>query len=459
MSSPATALQPWTSEPGEGVRPVASNRNRSGAYGRFAAFFVVGSANTGQGCGIAPRLLTRSQRSPHSLPGWLQVSLFAAVVLLLAGWQAPPAKADDEPATTAVADVAAGVTEGAAPSLAPVADADELASGGESPSEAEPHSGPGQELAEPTNPPVAPRAPGGATPAPDRERRPSRPAPDGESRQQRPGRDGRSWQHRPAPDGEPRQDPPGRDGKPWEGRPAPEGEPREHRPTPEGEPQEHRPTPDGEPREQRPTPDAEPPQTRPAPEATKEHPAGAEDVTIADSPAVAQPTAPAGSELEPSGSPNVEPAGRTARVDVPDDGPAPAPPRRARTRAAQAPTLPISPAPTALRPLAHQSAPSAAHPAASHRSVRKHARRPDPSVTRAGGSRKPSRPTLGAPHRRGVPGAASAAAATANGTASPSNAVLSGVGDLAPAGLAGPLPVFRPVLRPMNVAEAHERPG
>jgi hypothetical protein len=405
MSSPATARQPWTPEAGPNVRPFASNRNRSGAYGRFAAFFVAGSANTGKGCGIAPRPLTRSQRSPHRLPGWLQVSLLAAVVVLVAGWQAPPARADDEPATTAVADVAAGVTEGAAPSLAPVAgttDTDELASGGESPSEAEPHPGPG--LAEPANPPDASGVPGGATPAPDPERRPSRPAPDAESRQ-----------HRPAPDAESRQ--------------------------------------------HRPAPDAEPPQARPAPEATKEHPAGAADVTPADSPAVAQPTAPSGSELEPSGSPNLEPAGGTAQVDVPDDGPAPAPPRGARTRAAQAPSLPISPAPTALRPLAYQSAPGAAHPAAPQRSVRKHAPRPDPSVTRARGSQKPSRPALEAPHRRGVPGAASAAAATANGTASPSNVVLSGVGDLAPGGLVRPLPVFRPVLQPMNVAEPRERPG
>jgi hypothetical protein len=383
---------------------------------RFAAFSFVGSANSGQRCGIAQRLLTRSQRSSHELPGWLHVSLLAAVVVL-AGWQAPAAQADDEPATTAVAEVATGVTEGAAPGLAPpgaITDTDEVASGGEAPSEAGPDSGPGQKLAKPTSPSVARRSPAGATPAPDPERR----------------------RHRPPAEAEPR---------------------GQHRAPADTEPRHDRPTPDAESRQDRPTPDAEPPQARPALEATKEHPAGAADVTTAHSPAIAQPTAPSGAEPEPTGPPNLRPPGRTAQVDVPDDEPAPARPSRARTRTAQAPSLPASHAPAALLRHAHESAPGAAHPSAPPRSVRKRAPGRDHSVTRARGYE--NGPAREAPHRRGVPGAASAAAAAANGSASPSNAVLSGAPHLAPAGFVRPLPVSRPVRRPMNVAEPRERPG
>jgi ribonuclease E len=358
----------------------------------------------GQGWGIAPRPRKRSQRSPYDLPGRLQVSLLAVAVVLFAGWQAPPAQADAEPATTVAADVATGVAEGAAPSLATPAattDTDEIAADGEAPSEAEPHPAPGQEPAEPTSPGVPP-ASAGATPAPD-------------------------------------------------------CEPRHPRPTRDAEPGHPRPTPDAESRQPRPTPDAEPPRARPAPEATKEHPAGAVDVTTADSPAVAQPTAQSGSELKPTGPPNLEPAGRPSQVDAPGDERAPARPPRARTRTAQAPSLPPSHAPAAPRRLAHESAPGAAYPAAPPRRVRKHAARQDRSVTRARGSQ--SRPTPEAPHRRGAPGAASAAAAAGSGTASPNNAVLSGEADLAPAGLVRPLRLSRRVLRPTSVAEPRERPG
>ena len=430
MSSPGIAPPPWTPEPSAratcSCASVASIRNRSGAYVGICRVFVVGLANVGQGWGIAPRPRKRSQRSPYDLPGRLQVSLLAVAVVLFAGWQAPQAQADAEPATPVVADVATGVAEGAAPSLvtpAATTDTDEIAVDGEAPSQAEPHPAPGQEPVEPTSPGVPPASPG-ATPAPDRESRQPRPTRDAESRQPRPTRDAESRQPRPTRDAEP-------------------GHPR--------------PIPDAESRQPRPTPDAEPPQARPAPEATKEHPAGAADVTTADSPAVAHPTAQSGSELKPTGPPNLEPAGRPAQVDAPDDEPAPARPPRARTRTAQAPSLPPSHAPAAPRRLAHESAPGAAYPAAPPRRVRKHAARQDRSVTRARGSQ--SRPTPEAPHRRGVPGAASAAAAAGNGTASPSNAVLSGEADLAPAGLVRPLRLSRPVLRPASVADPRERPG
>jgi hypothetical protein len=399
-----------------GARPIASNRNRSGAYVGICRVFVAGLANTGQGWGIAPRPRIRSQRSPYDLPGRVQVSLLAAAVVLFAGWQARPAQADAEPATTVVADVATGVPEGAAPSGAPFAattDTDEVAAGGEAPSEAEPHPGPGQELAELTTPPVAPPASARATPAPDPERRPPAPTPD--------------------------------------------AQPRQPRPTPDAESRQPRPTREAESRQPRPTPDAEPAQARPAPEAAKDHPAGAADVTTAHSPAVAQLTAPSGSELEPTRPPSLEPAGRPAEVDPPDDEPAPARPPRAPTRTARAPSLPAAHAPAAPRRLAQESAPVAASPAAPPRRVRKRAARPDRSVTRARGSQ--SRPTPEAPHRHGVPGAASAAAAAGNGTASPSNAVLSREADVAPAGLVRPLRLSRPVLRPTSVAGPRERPG
>ena len=443
----------------EGARSVASIRNRSGTYVRICRVFVAGLANTGQGWGIAPRPRKRSQRSPYDLPGRVQVSLLAAAVVLFAGWQARPAEADAEPATTVVADVATGVAEGAAPSLAAPAattDTDEVAADGEAPSEAEPHPAPGQEPAEPTSPGVPP-ASAGATPAPDPESRQPRPTRDAESRQPRPTRDAESRKPRPTRDAESRQPRPTRDAESRQPRPTRDAESRQPRPTRDAESRPPRPTPDAEPRQPRPTPDAEPPQARPAPEVTKEHPAGAADVTTADSPAVAQPTAPSGSELEPTGPPSLEPAGRPAQVDAPDDESAPARPPRARTRTAQDPSLPASHAPAAPRRLVHESAPGAAYPAAPPPRVRKRAARPDRSVTRARGSQ--SRPAPEAPHRRGVPGAASAAAAAGNGTASPSNAVLSGEADLAPAHLVRPLRLSRPVLRPTSVAEPRERPG
>ncbi len=456
MSSPGIAPPPWTGEPSAratcSCASVASIRNRSGAYVGICRVFVVGLANVGQGWGIAPRPRKRSQRSPYDLPGRLQVSLLAVAAVLFAGWQAPQAQADAEPATPVVADVATGVAEGAAPSLvtpAATTDTDEIAVDGEAPSQAEPHPAPGQEPVEPTSPGVPPASPG-ATPAPDRESRQPRPTRDAESRQPRPTRDAESRQPRPTRDAESRQPRPTR----------PTGAHHADRGTPahtDAEPGHPRPIPDAESRQPRPTPDAEPPQARPAPEATKEHPAGAADVTTADSPAVAHPTAQSGSELKPTGPPHLEPAGRPAQVDAPDDEPAPARPPRARTRTAQAPSLPPSHAPAAPRRLAHESAPGAAYPAAPPRRVRKHAARQDRSVTRARGSQ--SRPTPEAPHRRGVPGAASAAAAAGNGTASPSNAVLSGEADLAPAGLVRPLRLSRPVLRPASVADPRERPG
>jgi hypothetical protein len=376
----------------------------------ICSVFVVKSADLGQACGIAPLLRTRSQRSPHGLPGRVPASLLTAAVVLFSGWHVPLAQADAARATSTIADLATEAADHAAPGLpTAVTPTDEVSASGEAPSETQPAPGPRQEPAEPTTTPEAPPAPTQGRPAPDAE--PPRPL--------------------PAPDAGPQ--------------PAPDAEPPRPLPVPEAEP--------------------EPPQAQPAPEVTTKHPAGAADVTTAGSPSVEQSIAPAGSHPQPASppiaSPPVPPTSSppttSTKVDEPDPGPAPARPRRSRTSTAWAPNLFALHAPAAPRRLAHESPPGAAYASAPPRSVRKQPARPQQSVVRAGSSK--SDPAPEAPHRRGDPGAASAAAAAGNGTASSSsNAVLSGVAALAPSGPVGRLRLARPAAGRMGVAEPREWP-
>jgi hypothetical protein len=381
----------------------------------ICSVFVVKSADLGQACGIAPRLRTRSQRSPNGLPGRVAASLLTAAVVLFSGWHVPLARADAARATSTIADLATEAADHTAPGLpTAVTPTDEVSTSGEAPSETQPAPSSRQEPAEPTTTPEAPPAPAQGTPAPDAE--PPRPL--------------------PAPDAGPQ--------------PAPDAEPP---PTSDAEPPRPLPVPEAEP---------EPPQAQPAPEVTTKHPAGAVDVTTAGSPSVEQSIAPAGSHPQPAGppisSPPVPPTSSPpttlTQVDEPDPGPAPARPRRSRTSTAWAPNLLALHGPAALRRLAHESPPGPAYASAPLRSVRKQSARPHQSVTRAGSSK--SDPAPEAPHRRGDPGAASAAG---NGTASSSsNAVLSGGAALAPSGPVGRLRLARPAAGRMSVAEPREWP-